>query len=59
LIKPLTAESADPILTYIQDIPRICRMIQDDWHSTKAAASLKESTHSLQLHHDVSSRLGR
>jgi hypothetical protein len=31
-------------LTDIQDIQRICRTIQDDWHSNKAATSLNRLT---------------
>ena len=31
-IKPLLNECADPVLADIQDIPRICKQIQDDWH---------------------------
>ena len=30
-IKPLLGECADPVLADIQDIPRICKQIQDDW----------------------------
>jgi hypothetical protein len=31
-IKPLLGECADPVLADIQDIPRVCKQIQDDWH---------------------------
>ncbi len=31
-VKPLLGESADPVLADIQDIPRVCKQIQDDWH---------------------------
>lgn len=44
LIKPLRPESKDLILTDIQDIPKICEAIQDDWHSKKAATSLNRLT---------------
>ena len=44
MVKPLTPVSADPILADIQDIPRICRSIQDDWHSNKAATSMNRLT---------------
>lgn len=43
-IKPIPDESKDLILTDIQDIPRICQNIQDDWHSDKAATSLNRLT---------------
>lgn len=32
-IKPLLAEPSDPVLRDIQDIPRICRQIQEDWRN--------------------------
>jgi hypothetical protein len=31
-IKPLLDDCLDPVLKDIQDIPRICKQIQDDWH---------------------------
>ena len=43
-IKPIPDESKDLILTDIQDIPRICQNIQDEWHSDKAATSLNRLT---------------
>ena len=43
-IKPIPDESKDIILTDIQDIPRICQGIQDEWHSDKAATSLNRLT---------------
>lgn len=33
LVQPLQKISDDPVLADIQDIPRICSTIQDDWHS--------------------------
>lgn len=44
LIKPLQQESQDLILTDIQDIPRVCDAIQEDWHSKKAKTSLNRLT---------------
>lgn len=32
-IKPLLDECADPVLADIQDIPRACKQIQDDWRN--------------------------
>ena len=43
-IKPIPNESKDLILTDIQDIPKICQDIQDEWHSDKAATSLNRLT---------------
>ena len=31
LIKPLLDDNVDPVLADIQDIPRVCKQIQDDW----------------------------
>jgi hypothetical protein len=44
LIKPIREESKDLILTDIQDIPKMCESIQDNWHSEKAATSLNRLT---------------
>lgn len=44
MIKPLQEITEDPILTDIQDIPRVCSDIQDDWHANKAATSLNRLT---------------
>jgi hypothetical protein len=44
LIKPLPPDCDDLILQDIQDIPKICEAIQDDWHSKKAATSLNRLT---------------
>jgi hypothetical protein len=43
-IKPLGEESKDLVLSDIQDIPKVCRAIQDDWDSKKAATSLNRLT---------------
>ena len=45
-IKALQEEPADHDLVKkdIQDIPRICQEIQDDWHSRRAATSLNRLT---------------
>ena len=43
-IKPLREESKDIILSDIQDIPRVCKAIQDEWHSDRAATSLNRLT---------------
>ena len=43
-IKPLPKESKDLVLTDIQDAPKICQAIQDEWHSDKAATSLNRLT---------------
>jgi len=43
-IKSLPEESKDLILTDLQDIPRFCLSIQDDWHSFNAATSLNRLT---------------
>ena len=43
-IKLIPEESNDLILTDLQDIPRICQSIQDEWHSEKAATSLNRLT---------------
>jgi len=43
-IKPLREESKDVILSDIQDIPKVCKDIQDEWHSDRAATSLNRLT---------------
>jgi hypothetical protein len=43
-IKPLRPESKDPILSDIQDIPRVCKSIQDEWKADRAASSLNRLT---------------
>ena len=43
-IKPLRAESDDPILADIQDIPKVCQSIQGEWQADKAATSLNRLT---------------
>ena len=44
LIKPLPKFSDDPIKTDIDDIPKICREIQDDFHSSKACSGMNRLT---------------
>lgn len=44
LIKPLPQFSDDPIQTDIHDIPKVCRAIQDDFHSSKADSSMNRLT---------------
>jgi hypothetical protein len=44
LIKPIPEETKDLILTDLQDIPKICQSIQDEWHSVKAHSSLNRLT---------------
>ena len=40
-VKPLPSEAPDPVLKDIQDIPRICREIQEDWRNmNKSTMSL-------------------
>lgn len=43
-VKALREEPDDLILTDIQEIPRICKNIQDDWHATQAGTSLNRLT---------------
>jgi hypothetical protein len=43
-IKPLRPEADDEILNDIQDIPKICQAIQNEWHSDKACTSLNRLT---------------
>lgn len=43
-IKPLRPQPKDPILVDIQDIPKVCKSIQDEWQSDKAATSLNRLT---------------
>lgn len=43
-VKPLPEDSKDLVYKDIQDIPRICANIQDDWHSDFAATSLNRLT---------------
>jgi hypothetical protein len=43
-IKPLPEESKDPILSDIQDIPKVCQAIQDEWKSDRASSSLNRLT---------------
>ena len=43
-IKPLPDDSKDLIHKDIQDIPRVCTNIQNDWHSDFAATSLNRLT---------------
>jgi hypothetical protein len=43
-IKPLRPDSKDLVLSDIQDIPKICQAIQDEWHVNKAAQSLNRLT---------------
>jgi len=44
LIRPLGPSTDDPVLTDIQDIPKVCKNIQEDWDSHKAATSLNRLT---------------
>jgi hypothetical protein len=44
LIKPLRPESKNLVLSDIQDIPKICQSIQDEWHVNKASTSLNRLT---------------
>mmetsp|Transcript_12587 Transcript_12587/g.29481 ORF Transcript_12587/g.29481 Transcript_12587/m.29481 type:complete len:1616 (+) Transcript_12587:106-4953(+) len=44
LIQPLKSLTDDPVLADIQDIPRVCKRIQDDWHSRRASTSLNRLT---------------
>jgi hypothetical protein len=43
-IKPLQNGSKDLVLSDIQDIPKICQAIQDEWRADKAASSLNRLT---------------
>lgn len=43
-IRALKEEPEDIILADIQDIPKVCRTIQDDWHADKACISLNRLT---------------
>ena len=43
-IKPLRDESKDIILSDIQDIPSICKIIQEEWHSQRASMSMNRLT---------------
>jgi hypothetical protein len=43
-IRALKDEPEDIILADIQDIPKVCRTIQDDWHADKACISLNRLT---------------
>lgn len=43
-VKPLREDYKDPVLKDIQDIPRVCQAIQDDWDSKKSANSLNRLT---------------
>jgi hypothetical protein len=43
-IRALQEEPDDLILADIQDIPKVCRTIQDDWHADKACISLNRLT---------------
>lgn len=44
LIQPLQKSPDDPVLSDIQDIPNVCKNIQDDWHSRRASSSLNRLT---------------
>ena len=44
LIKSIPKVPQDPVLADIQDIPRVCKQIQADWHSNKATTSLNRLT---------------
>jgi hypothetical protein len=44
LIQPLKKFTTDPVKTDIEDIPSVCKNIQDDWHSRKASSSLNRLT---------------
>eukprot|EP00957_Ditylum_brightwellii_P212052 15366905-Ditylum_brightwellii.AAC.1 len=39
-IRPLQKESNDLVLSDIKDIPRVCRMIQDDWHNRPSVKTM-------------------
>mmetsp|Transcript_2574 Transcript_2574/g.2869 ORF Transcript_2574/g.2869 Transcript_2574/m.2869 type:complete len:411 (-) Transcript_2574:7-1239(-) len=39
-IKPLQEESDDLVLSDIEDIPRVCRTIQDDWHNRSSVKTM-------------------
>lgn len=43
-IKPLRPDTEDPVLADIQDIPKVCQSIQDEWQADKAATSLNRLT---------------
>jgi hypothetical protein len=43
-VRALQEEPDDLILADIQDIPKVCRTIQDDWHADKACISLNRLT---------------
>lgn len=43
-IKPLRPEVKDLVLADIQDIPKVCQSIQDEWKVDKAASSLNRLT---------------
>lgn len=44
LVKTLQLPTNDPVLTDIQDIPRVCKDIQDDWASRKGSSNLNRLT---------------
>ena len=44
LVKALPSVALDPVLSDVQDIPRVCQAIQDDWHSDRVATSLNRLT---------------
>ena len=44
LIQPLKEFTTDPVKTDIEDIPSVCKNIQDDWHSRRASSSLNRLT---------------
>jgi hypothetical protein len=44
LIQPLQKSTDDPVLADIRDIPKVCKDIQDDWHSRRASTSLNRLT---------------
>jgi hypothetical protein len=44
LIKPLRPETKDLVLSDIQDIPKVCRAIQDEWKVDQAGSSLNRLT---------------
>mmetsp|Transcript_28261 Transcript_28261/g.41629 ORF Transcript_28261/g.41629 Transcript_28261/m.41629 type:complete len:893 (-) Transcript_28261:105-2783(-) len=43
-IKPLRSDPKDLVASDIQDIPRVCRTIQDEWRADKASSSLNRLT---------------
>jgi len=43
-MKPLPPDYKDPIAQDIQDIPRVCRQIQDDWRGFGTGTSLNRLT---------------